>query len=72
MFSPHLLQLIVKSQCRVCGRLNMSASIGEERANTQCAFLPGCGLVMSQRACICGPNPNDPNSLAYYLLISGR
>jgi hypothetical protein len=39
MFSPRFLQLIVKSQCRVSGRLNTDASIGEQKANLQCGFL---------------------------------
>jgi hypothetical protein len=39
MFSPHFLQRIVKSHCRVCGRLNTNASIGEQKAKLQCGFL---------------------------------
>ena len=36
MFSPHFLQLIVKSHCRrVCGRLNTTVSIGEHTAKLQ-------------------------------------
>jgi hypothetical protein len=38
MFSLHFLQRIVKSQCRVCGRLNTNASIGEQKAKLQCGF----------------------------------
>jgi hypothetical protein len=39
LVSPHFLQRIVKSQFRVCGRLNTSASIGEQKAKLQCGFL---------------------------------
>jgi len=39
MFSPQFLQRIVKSHCRDCGRLNTSASIGEQKAKLQRGFL---------------------------------
>ena len=35
IFSPHFLQQIVKSHCRVSGRLNTKKSIGEQKANIQ-------------------------------------
>ena len=41
MFSPHFLQRIVKSHCRVCGRLNTIVSIGEQKTKVQCGFRLG-------------------------------
>jgi hypothetical protein len=65
MFSPHFLQQIVKSHCRVGGRLNTSASIGKQKAKLQ----PGCLLVG------CGGERqevskfNNGNGLERYVLI---
>jgi hypothetical protein len=39
MFSPHILQRMVKSQQRVSGRLNTGRSIGEQKAKLQCGIL---------------------------------
>ena len=38
IFSPHLLQRIVKSHCRLSGRLNTNVSIGEQKAKIQMAW----------------------------------
>jgi hypothetical protein len=35
IFSPHFLQRIVKSHCRLSGRLNTNDSIGEQKAKLQ-------------------------------------
>ena len=38
-FSPHFLQRMVKSHCRLSGRLNTNVSIGEEKAKIQMSEL---------------------------------
>ena len=68
MFSPHFLQRIVKSQCRVGGRLNTNDSIGEEKENIQCRFL----LVRLVRGETEVHKCNHHNSLERSILISWR
>ena len=35
IFSPHFLQRMVKSHCRLSGRLNTNVSIGEQKTKVQ-------------------------------------
>jgi hypothetical protein len=71
MFSPHFLQRIVKSQCRVCGRLNTSASIGEQKRNCNVDFS-GAEPNQIVEMCRDGRNLNYFNGLWRGMLIRKR
>ena len=51
IFSPHFLQRIVKSHCRVSGRLNTRGSIGEEKAKIQGVNLAKCFRAIIFESC---------------------
>jgi hypothetical protein len=45
IFSPHFLQRIVKSHCRLSGRLNTNVSIGEQKAKIQSNWPVDFGVL---------------------------